>query len=64
MIKSTVCRIHLCPDLNKKVFNSSLVLLHPKSIYSIEMGAMLLKQCICHIALHSIIDQLINILTL
>jgi len=28
------------------------------------MGAMLLKQCICHIALHSIVDQLINILTL
>jgi hypothetical protein len=45
--------------LNKKVFNSSLVLLHPKSIYSIEMGAMLLKQCICHIALHSIVHNLV-----
>jgi hypothetical protein len=27
-----------------KVFNSSLILLHPKSIYSIEIETMLLKQ--------------------
>ena len=34
----------LSPDLNNKVLNSSPILLHPKSIYSIEMGTMLLKQ--------------------
>ena len=44
MIKSTCLSIQLCTDLNNKVFNSSLISLHSKSIYSIEMGTMLLKQ--------------------
>ena len=34
----------LSPDLNNKLLNSSPILLHPKSIYSIEMGTILLKQ--------------------
>jgi hypothetical protein len=33
----------LSTDLNNKVLNSSPISLHPKSIYSIEMGTILLK---------------------
>jgi hypothetical protein len=47
-----VCRINLYTDLNNKVFNSSLISLHLKSIYSIEMGTMLLKQCTCNCELN------------
>jgi aromatic ring-cleaving dioxygenase len=32
-----------CTDLKNNVLNSSLISLHPKTIYSIEMGTMLLK---------------------
>jgi hypothetical protein len=34
----------LSPDLNNEVLNSSPISLHQKSIYSIEMGTILLKQ--------------------
>jgi hypothetical protein len=34
----------LSPDFNNEVLNSSPISLHPKSIYSIEMGTILLKQ--------------------